>query len=134
MAFIKKNNMASQKKFGVWMDKHAATVIAKDESIQKGDGDILVLAHIVGEKIAPNSSEKTANNHEKMALAKYFKQIASQLQNATFVHITGTGQVQEQFMHYLAETPQFKNTQTVESTSTKMSDEKLIEMMAQKLQ
>ena len=126
--------MASQKKFGVWMDKQSATVIAKDESIEKGDGDILVLAHIVGEKISPNSSEKTANNHEKMAQTKFFKQIASQLQNATFVHITGIGQVQEQFMHYLADTPQFKNTQTVESTSTKMSDEKLIEMMAQKLQ
>jgi stalled ribosome rescue protein Dom34 len=125
--------MASQKKFGVWMDKQVATVIVKDDTIEKGDGDIMVLAHIVGEKISPTSSEKTANNHEKMAQAKFFKQIASQLQNATYVHITGTGQVQEQFMHYLAATPQFKNTQTDESTSNKMSDEKLIDMMAEKL-
>ena len=31
------------------------------------------------------------------------------LQNAEEVHVTGTGQEQEQFIHHLAATPQFKN-------------------------
>ena len=55
------------------------------------------------------------------------------MQNATQVHLTGTGTSQEQFMRYLSETPQFKNTKTSESTSNKMSDEKLLEFMAEKL-
>ncbi|MBC7934706.1 MAG: hypothetical protein H7Y86_05005, partial [Rhizobacter sp.] len=45
------------------------------------------------------------------------------------VHVTGTGQVQEQFIKYLADTPQFKNSKTAESTSNQMSDEKLVEFM-----
>jgi len=53
--------------------------------------------------------------------------------NATHVHITGTGQAQEQFIHYLAASPQFKNTKTEESTSNKMSDEKLVEYITGKL-
>jgi hypothetical protein len=55
------------------------------------------------------------------------------MQNATHIHITGTGQAQEQFIHYLADTPQFKNTKTEESTSNKMSDEKILEFLEDKL-
>ena len=55
------------------------------------------------------------------------------MQNATHLHVTGTGQAQEQFIHYLAETPQFKNTKTEESTSNKMSDENLVEFISNKL-
>ena len=65
--------------------------------------------------------------------AKFFKEIATHLVNATHLHATGTGQVQEQFIHYLAETPQFKNTKTEESTTNKMSDERLVEFFAEKL-
>ena len=45
------------------------------------------------------------------------------MQNAEEVHLTGTGTSQEQLMHYMADTPQFKNTVSNESTSNKMSDE-----------
>jgi hypothetical protein len=54
------------------------------------------------------------------------------MQNAEEVHLTGTGTAQEQFMYYMAETLQFKNTITKESTSNKMSDEKLAEYIAAK--
>ena len=49
------------------------------------------------------------------------------MQNAEEVHITGTGTAQEQLIRFMKETPQFKNTITNESTSNKMSDEKLAE-------
>ena len=52
--------------------------------------------------------------------------------NATHVHVTGTGQAQEKFIHYLTATPQFKNSKTAESTSNRMSDEKLIEYITTK--
>ncbi|MBC7511265.1 MAG: hypothetical protein H7320_21350, partial [Ferruginibacter sp.] len=92
-----------------------------------------VLASIKGEKNSSNSSEKNANNHEKSLQLKFFKEIASHLENATYIHVTGSGQVQEQFIHYLADTPQFKNTRTDESTNNKMSEEKLVAFMTDKL-
>jgi stalled ribosome rescue protein Dom34 len=120
--------MNNQKQFGVWMDNHNAAVVGSESA----EGIFTVLAHIKGEVTSPNSSEKNSNNHEKTVQAKYFKEIASHMVNATHVHVTGTGQVQEQFIHYLAATPQFKNSKTVESTSNKMSDEKLVEYIAAK--
>ena len=62
---------------------------------------------------------------------KYFKEIAGYMQNVEEVHVTGTGKEQEQFIHFLAKTPQFKNAVAKESTSNKMSDEKLIEYIAE---
>ena len=111
------------------MDSHQAAVVGK-ANIE--DESLTILAHVKGEVISPSSSEKNSNNHEKTVQAKFFKEIASHMTNATHVHITGTGQAQEQFIHYLADTPQFKNSKTEESTSNKMSDEKLIEYITSK--
>jgi stalled ribosome rescue protein Dom34 len=122
--------MANQKQFGVWMDTQSAIVVGKEAPEAE---TISVLASIKGEKGSPNSSEKTANNEQKSLQLKFFKEIATHLQNATYIHVTGTGQAQEQFIHYLADTPQFKNTRTDESTANKMSGEKLVEFMSDKL-
>ena len=122
--------MTTQKKFGVWMDTQHATVVGSDNSEA---GTLTVLAHVKGEPISPSPSNKNENNQKQMLQAKYFKEIATHLVNATHLHATGTGQVQEQFMHYLAETAQFKNTKTEESTANKMSDERLLEFFAEKL-
>jgi stalled ribosome rescue protein Dom34 len=129
MVTIKRNNMTNQKQFGVWMDTQAAIIVGKELETEV----VTVLASVKGEKVSPNSSEKTTHNQEKSLQTKFFKEIASHLQNATYIHITGTGQAQEQFIHYLAATAQFKNTRTDESTANKMSDERLVEFMAAKL-
>ncbi len=121
--------MSNQKQFGVWMDNHQAAVVGNENA---GSEVLTVLAHVKGEIISQNSSEKNSNNHEKTVQGKFFKEIASHLENATHVHITGTGQAQEQFIRYLADTPQFKNSKTEESTSNKMSDEKLVEYISSK--
>ena len=123
--------MSNQKQFGVWMDNHHATVVGNENNTE--DGPLTVLAHIKGEENSPNSNEKNSNNHEKTLQTKFFKEIATHMVNATHVHVTGTGQAQEQFIHYLAATPQFKNSKTEESTSNKMSDEKLVEYITGKL-
>lgn len=120
--------MNNQKQFGVWMDNHNAAVVGSEST----DAPLTVIAHIKGELTAPNSNEKNSNNHEKTVQGKFFKEIASHMVNATDVHVTGTGQAQEQFIKYLAATPQFKNSKTAESTSNKMSDEKLIEYITAK--
>jgi len=122
--------MANQKQFGVWMDTQAAVIVGKDMPEAEG---FSVLASVKGAKNSSNSSEKNANNHEQSLQLKFFKEIASHLENATYIHVTGSGQVQEQFIHYLADTPQFKNTRAEESTTNKMSDDKLVEFMSAKL-
>jgi hypothetical protein len=122
--------MNNQKKFGVWMDTQHATVIGSDGS---ETGTLKVLAHIQGEANPQGTGNKVEHNQKKMLQAKFFKDIATHLENATDVHATGTGQVQEQFIHFLAETPQFKNVKTAESTANRMSDERLVEFFAEKL-
>ena len=121
--------MNNHKQFGVWMDNHQAVVVGNKNT---EEGIFFVLANIKGESNSQNSNEKNANNQEKTLQAKFFKEIASHMVNATHIHLTGTGQAQEQFIHYLAETPQFKNSKTAESTSNKMSDERFIEYIAAK--
>ena len=122
--------MSNQKKFGVWLDNHHATVVGNNGSETE---PYTVMATIKGEGTAQNSSEKNSNNQTKTLQAKFFKEIAAHMVNATHVHVTGTGQAQEQFIHYLAATPQFKNSKTNESTSNKMSDDKLVEFLTSKL-
>ena len=119
----------NKKQFGVWLDNHHATVIGRVDL----DGDeFSVLGHAKNPGPSGNSNENAANNLERTLMQHYFKEITSHMQNAEEVHVTGTGTVQEQFIHYLRDTPQFKNTVTQESTSNAMSDEKLVSFVSGK--
>ncbi len=116
--------MNDKKSFGIWMDSHNATIVGKEDV---NNGEFIVLGHVKNAGPDNNSNEKTSNNQEISLTQKFFKEIASKMQNVDEIHITGTGQSQEQFMKFLAETPQYKNAVSSESTSNKMSDENLIE-------
>ena len=122
--------MSDQRKFGIWMDNHHATVVGKENPEAN---DYSVIAHVKNEGTPDNSSEKNLHNHENALRVKFFKEIASHMLNPQIVHVTGTGQAQEQFIHWLAETPQYKNVKATECTSNKMSDEKLVEFLGAKL-
>jgi len=119
----------NKKQFGVWMDSHHATVIGRENN---DSGDFVVLGHVKNAGAGSNSNENAANNLDKTLISKFFKEINAYTQNADEIHVTGTGSVQEQFIHHMAETPQFKNVAAKESTSNKMSDEKLIEFFEEK--
>ena len=111
-----------KKQFGVWMDTHHATVVGR-ATAETEDFTVLAIAGNAGAE--HNTSEKNEHNDERTLQHKFFKEILSHMQNAEEVHLTGTGTSQEQLMRYMADTPQFKNTVTGESTSNKMSDENL---------
>ena len=119
--------MSGKKEFGVWMDSHHATIVGRENVTE---GEFVVLGHVENKGALPNSSEKSFNNDEIGHTQKFFKEIAALMQNVDAIHITGTGDAQEQFIKFLAETPQYKNAKADESTSNKMSDEKFIEMIA----
>ena len=112
----------NKKQFGVWMDTHHATVVGRAHAETE---NFIVLGIADNAGAEHNTSEKNEHNDERTLQHKFFKEILSHLQNAEEVHLTGTGVSQEQLMHYMAETAQFKNTVTQESTSNKMSDENL---------
>ena len=119
----------NKKQFGVWMDTHHATVVGR---IDAETDSFSVLSHAENAGATFNTSEKNAHNDERTLQHKYFKEILAHMQNAEEVHLTGTGTSQEQFMHFMADTPQFKNTVTSESTSNKMSDENFVEYITEK--
>lgn len=105
------------------MDTHDATIVGHESA----DSDtFVVLGHVHNDGPEPNSSEFAANNEEKTLTQKYFKKIAALMPNIDEIHVTGIGQIQEQFIHYLADTPQYKNAIATDSTSNKMSDENLL--------
>jgi len=112
----------NKKQFGVWMDTHHATVVGRATAATE---DFTVLAVAGNAGAEHNTSEKNQHNDERTLQHKFFKEILSHMQNAEEVHLTGTGTSQEQLMRYMADTPQFKNTVTQESTSNKMSNENL---------
>ena len=113
----------NKKSFGVWMDSHNATIVGKEDG---DNGEFVILGHVKNAGAANNSNEKNANNQEISLTQKFFKEIAGKMPNIDQIHISGTGQSQEQFIKFLAETAQYKNAVSTESTSNKMSDENLI--------
>lgn len=113
----------NKKQFGIWMDTHHATIAGR-QSIDSGDFVILGSVNNPGPDKNPN--ENTANNKEIGLTHKFFKEIARKMPNIDEVHVTGTRQIQEQFIKFLADTPQYKNAVSSESTSNKMGDKDLI--------
>ena len=105
--------MSNKKQFGVWIDSHQAILVGKENV---DSGDFVVLAH--------------ADDKGSESNSKFFKEITANMQNAEEIHVTGTGDYQEEFINHLKSTPQFKNIVASESTSNKMSDEKLVEYIA----
>jgi stalled ribosome rescue protein Dom34 len=116
----------NKKQFGVWMDSQTAIITGREDT---DAGDFVVLGTVNNDGVNKNAPEKTTNNHEITQRLKFFKEIAHLMQNIDEIHVTGTGQVQEQFIKFLADTPQYKNAVSSESTSNKMDDEHLIAFM-----
>ena len=120
-----------KKQFGVWLNSNHAIIVGKEDEAKAN-------FKIIGEeflKDAPNNSnENTGNNAVRNSQLKLFKSITSHMQNVDELHVTGTGVSQEQFIHYLSETPQYKKTVTEKSTSNEMSKESLVEFIAEKFQ
>jgi stalled ribosome rescue protein Dom34 len=118
----------NKKQFGVWMDTHQATIVGR---LEEEAQNFSVLGY-AGDAAAETRQNEQERHDAKTSKNKFFKEITSHMVNAGEVHVTGTGKSQEQFIHFLAETPQFKNTVTTECTSNKMSDERFAEFIAEK--
>ncbi len=113
----------NKKQFGVWMDTHNAIIIGKEDF---ESDSFKIINHVKNNGASGNSNENASNNQEIALTQKFFKEIAINMPNIDQIHVTGTGQIQEQFIKFLAETAQYKNVDSSESTSTKMSDAETI--------
>jgi stalled ribosome rescue protein Dom34 len=116
----------NKKQFGIWMDSHQAIIVGR-ENLETGNFVVIASEKNAGD--TGNSNENASNNNERKLQQVFFKEISAHMQNIDELHVTGTGQVQEQFIRYMAETPQFKNTVAKHSTSNKMSEDKLVEFI-----
>lgn len=117
----------NKRQYGVWMDTRHATIVGR-ANIE--DGNFVVLAHVENAGADTHLSEKTTHHQEISLTQKFFKEIAAKMPNIDEIHLTGTGQIQEEFIKFLADTPQYKNAVSGESTSNKMSDENLVAFIA----
>lgn len=117
----------NKRQYGVWMDTRHATIVGR-ANIE--DGNYVVLAHVENAGADTHLSEKTTHHQEISLTHKFFKEIAAKMPNIDEIHLTGTGQIQEEFIKFLADTPQYKNAVSSESTSNKMSDENLVAFIA----
>ena len=113
----------NKRQFGIWMDTHNAIVIGRENT---DSGEFVVLENFTNKGAANNSSENAANNHDITLMHKFFKEIASAMSNPEQIHVTGTGQIQEQFFSFLAETAQYKNVDASDSTTDKMNDNQAV--------
>ena len=105
------------------MDSHHA-MIAGRENVE--DGDFVILGKVDNAGPDKNSNENASHNQEIALTHKFFKEIADKMTNVEEVHVTGTGQIQAEFIQFLADTPQYKNAISSESTSNKMSEEQMV--------
>lgn len=113
----------NKKQFGVWMDSQNATIIGRENA---DSDEFTVIGHVKNVGSDGNSNENAGHNMEIAATHKFFKEIAMTMPNIDQIHVTGTGQIQQQFIKFLAETAQYKNAAASESTFNKMSDEESI--------
>lgn len=113
----------NKKQFGIWMDTHHATITGRQNI---DNGDFIILNHVENPIADGNSNENASNNQEIALKLKFFKEIVANIPNIDEVHVTGTGQIQQQFIKFLADTAQYKNVVSTESTSNKMSEEQLL--------
>jgi stalled ribosome rescue protein Dom34 len=119
----------NKKQFGVWMDSRNAVVVGKEPT---GTGEFKVIGRAINEGADKNSNENTMNNQARTLQQRFFRQIAAHMQNVDELHVTGTGTEQEQFIHYMADTAQYKDMVSDESTSNRMTDEKLVQFITAK--
>jgi stalled ribosome rescue protein Dom34 len=122
-------SVRNKKQFGVWMDSQQAIIVGRTSADAEA---FAIIAHAENAGPRGNSNENAGNNAAKTLQQKFFKEITSHMLNVEEVHVTGTGDAQEQFIKYMAETPQFKNTIANESTSNKMAEGKLVEFITEK--
>lgn len=108
------------------MDAHHATIVGRGD---EENTDFVILGRVENPGADRNTNENAENNQEQALTHKFFKEIAAKMVNIDEIHVTGTGQAQEQFIRFLSETPQYKNTVATESTSNRMSDEDLVTMI-----
>lgn len=108
------------------MDGHHATIAGrKDEN----NTEFVILGRVDNPGADRNTNENAENNQEQALTHKFFKEIAAKMVNIDEIHVTGTGQAQEQFIHFLSDTPQYKHALATESTSNRISDEAFLTLI-----
>lgn len=117
--------MSEKKLAGIWMDSRKAVVVKNHDA--QNAFKFFLCSPVEAIVQHGNSSENAGNNAEQTNKAKFFKEIEHLLINSEEVYITGPGNIQEEFKHYLHDTAQFKDLHITLDTAQQMSDEQVLE-------
>lgn len=116
----------SLKVSGVWMDQKHAYVIASPDKSASGDFDIFAEVKCEDHDDDAYKNEKVNQSKETQELKKYFKEIASFIDDVQSIYIFGPGQAQEQFKNFLKDYQNFDEKEIKLGTSDKISENQMI--------
>jgi stalled ribosome rescue protein Dom34 len=118
--------MSNKKVSGVWMDSAHAYIIATNNRAVTGEYEIV--AHVKSENHddSRHKNEKSDMAREVGDLRKFFKEIASHIDEDNTIFVFGPGKAQEQFKHFLEDYQNFKSKTIELGTADKMTNNEMI--------
>lgn len=111
---------------GVWMDKKHAFIISSSDKSPNGDFEILSEIKCDDHDDDNFKNEKVNQSKETHEQKKYFKEIASFIDDVQSIYIFGPGQAQEQFKNFLKDYQNFDEKEIKLGASDKISENQMI--------
>jgi stalled ribosome rescue protein Dom34 len=116
----------SKKVSGVWMDSKHANVIATADRANHGNFEIVATVDCDDHEGADYKNEKVEHAKESQEQKKYFKAIASHIDEDQVIYIFGPGKAQEQFKNYLEDQHNFKSKEVTLGTADKITHNEMV--------
>ncbi|MFM2393808.1 MAG: hypothetical protein RLZZ546_1790 [Bacteroidota bacterium] len=111
---------------GVWMDQKNAHIISSPDKSANDDFEILSNVDCDDHDSDTFKNERVNLSKETQEQKKYFKEIASHIQDSDNIYLFGPGQVQEQFKRFLKDYQNFNKKDIKLGTADKISDNQMI--------
>lgn len=118
--------MSNKKVSGVWMDSAHAHIIATSDRAETGNFEIIANAKSENHNDARYKNEKSDMTRESGDLRKFFKEIASHIDEDDTIFVFGPGKAQEQFKNFLEDQHNFKSKKIELGTADKISQNEMI--------
>jgi stalled ribosome rescue protein Dom34 len=121
----------SKKVVGVWMDYKHAVIIAAENYASTGDFYVVEKVTCDNHDDDVFKNEKVNQSKETQELKKYFKEIATHIDDVSSIFIFGPGKSQEQFKNFLEDYQNFKHKDLELGTSDKINENQMIAKVKQ---
>jgi stalled ribosome rescue protein Dom34 len=107
---------------GIWMDSKRAIIIASENRSNIGEFNVVATIDCDNHEDADYKNDRVEQSRESLENKKYFKAIATYVDEDDSIFIFGPGKAQEQFKNFLAEDQNFNPKDIELGTSDKISE------------